>query len=195
MHRLQSEDGQCSRAASGRGSTADGIRLSALVGARGRVCSDPVPSDTDLTAPEDVHWEDPRTEDEIMSAKRAAAGESFDGNWDDVDVSYTVSSDGVEIKFENPLEVVQWSQDGRLRDFEAQFFANGGKLNAVVSDEALGENGETTTLTYRSICRASDRWALSRSHTRKGPTACWLLGVLAKISVVMTCQGHGVIIL
>lgn len=105
----------------------------------GLAVKSPIPPHLSLTRPSDpraradVHWSDPRTEAEIHSAKIAAAGEGFQGNWDDVDVSYTVSSDGVEIKFEDPLEIVQWSHDGRLRDFEKEYFANGGKLNAVVS--------------------------------------------------------------
>lgn len=77
----------------------------------------------------DMKWEDPRTETELEWARQAAAGANFEGNLGEVDVSYTVSGDGVEIKFENPLEVLEWKDDPRLRDFEETFFALGGQVN------------------------------------------------------------------
>lgn len=82
-----------------------------------------------LLAHQDMKWEDPRTEDELNWARLAAAGANFEGDLGEVDVSYTVSGDGVEIKFENPLEVLEWKDDARLRDFEEAFFAEGGKVN------------------------------------------------------------------
>lgn len=108
----------------------------------------------------DMRWEDPRTGDELQSARIAAAGYDYQGNMNDVDVSYTVSGDGVEIKFENPLEVVQWRGDGRLRDFEQSFFAEGGKLNAVVSWALVAGSkiisSDLADASNRPACRASE---------------------------------------
>ncbi|ORY81239.1 mannosyltransferase putative-domain-containing protein [Leucosporidium creatinivorum] len=77
----------------------------------------------------DVKWVDPRTEEELTWARIAAAGADFEGDLNEVDVSYTVSGDGVEIKFENPLEVLEWKDDPRLRYFEDAFFEEGGRVN------------------------------------------------------------------
>ncbi|KAM0790329.1 hypothetical protein ACM66B_003214 [Microbotryomycetes sp. NB124-2] len=81
----------------------------------------------------DVKWEDPRTGDEIRWARQAAMSAMVKppSNLDDVDVSYTVSTDGVEMKFEDPLSIEEWSVDSRLRDFEKTFFDEGGVLSAV----------------------------------------------------------------
>lgn len=80
-----------------------------------------------------MRWEDPRTDEELRSARQAAAGANFTGDLNEVDVGYTISGDGVEIKFEDPLEVLEWKNDVRLRDFEQAFFDEGGHLNAKVS--------------------------------------------------------------
>ncbi|KAK4047491.1 hypothetical protein OIV83_005404 [Microbotryomycetes sp. JL201] len=81
----------------------------------------------------DVRWEDPRTEDEIRWARQAAMSAMVKppSNVDEVDVSYTVSTDGVEMKFEDPLSIEDWSGDARLKDFEKTFFDEGGVLSAV----------------------------------------------------------------
>ncbi|GAA5929822.1 hypothetical protein JCM3775_006564 [Rhodotorula graminis] len=59
----------------------------------------------------DTRWDDPRSDDD-----RAAPP----------------ASDGFEVRFDGgeALEIVQWSDEPRLRGFEAAFFAEGGKLNA-----------------------------------------------------------------
>ncbi|KAK4046908.1 hypothetical protein OIO90_006390 [Microbotryomycetes sp. JL221] len=81
----------------------------------------------------DVKWEDPRTGDEIRWAREAAKSVMIKppAVIEDVDVSYTVSGDGVEIKFEDPLTVENWEQDPRLKQFESTFFNEGGVLSAV----------------------------------------------------------------
>lgn len=65
----------------------------------------------------DLKWEDPRTEAAINSAKRVA-GAALGKSADEVDVSFTASDDGLEIKWENPLVMQEWANDPRLRDFE-----------------------------------------------------------------------------
>ncbi|KAI5474519.1 alpha 1,2-mannosyltransferase, glycosyltransferase family 71 protein [Pseudohyphozyma bogoriensis] len=67
----------------------------------------------------DMRWEDPRTELEIAQAKAAASGTPDDPSDDaDIDVSFTSSDDGLEIKFESPLMMLQWADDVRLKGFE-----------------------------------------------------------------------------
>ncbi|TNY23116.1 family 71 glycosyltransferase [Rhodotorula diobovata] len=60
----------------------------------------------------------------------------IDTRWDDPrsdeDRDAPPASDGFEVRFDSnaALEVVQWTDDARLRGFEEAFFAEGGKTNA-----------------------------------------------------------------
>ncbi|GAA5969200.1 hypothetical protein JCM8115_004315 [Rhodotorula mucilaginosa] len=86
----------------------------------------------------DYHWDDPRSEEEKSDSRRSVAlglpnpeHKSLDELADGVDISYTSAPDGFEVKFDanEVLEVVQWADDPRLRDFEAAFFDEGGVVN------------------------------------------------------------------
>lgn len=43
------------------------------------------------------------------------------------DTSYTEGDDGFRIKWQSPLQTLQWDDDDRLADFEDRFFDMGGK--------------------------------------------------------------------
>ncbi|GAA6021382.1 hypothetical protein JCM10207_002029 [Rhodosporidiobolus poonsookiae] len=86
----------------------------------------------------DYHWDDPRSDEDKWIAKLSVA--SVSPNPDDkpledlaneVDISWTAAEDAWEMKWNSNevLEVVQWKDDPRLRDFEEAFFAEGGKVN------------------------------------------------------------------
>ncbi|KAK4705368.1 hypothetical protein P7C70_g837, partial [Phenoliferia sp. Uapishka_3] len=77
----------------------------------------------------DMRWDDPRTDDEIEAAKTAVSGKPTSADDDTVDVSFTSSEDGLEILWKDPLQVLEWKDDVRLKDFEEVFFAEGGHLN------------------------------------------------------------------
>lgn len=81
----------------------------------------------------DMRWDDPRTEEEISLARAAAGGTTInaEGVEEEVDVSFTSAEDGLEILWRDPLQVLEWKDDVRLRDFEEVFFAEGGHLNGV----------------------------------------------------------------
>ncbi|CEQ42039.1 SPOSA6832_03801, partial [Sporobolomyces salmonicolor] len=87
----------------------------------------------------DYHYEDPRSDEELAHAKFSVAQSlpnpanlSLAELAADVDVCYTASPTGFELKFcdEDVTEVVQWEDEPRLRPFENAFFEEGGKLNA-----------------------------------------------------------------
>ncbi|POY72267.1 hypothetical protein BMF94_4701 [Rhodotorula taiwanensis] len=86
----------------------------------------------------DYHWDDPRSDEEKSDSRHSVAlgmanpeHKSLDELADGVDISYTSAPDGFEVKFDSNevLEVVQWGDDPRLRDFEAAFFDEGGVVN------------------------------------------------------------------
>ncbi|KAL8278623.1 hypothetical protein RQP46_008915 [Phenoliferia psychrophenolica] len=79
----------------------------------------------------DMRWNDPRTDEELASARVAVAGPDPLPEGEEVDISFTSSNDGLEILWRDPLEVVNWGDDVRLREFEEGFFAEGGHLNGA----------------------------------------------------------------
>ncbi|GAA5992174.1 hypothetical protein JCM11641_007787 [Rhodosporidiobolus odoratus] len=87
----------------------------------------------------DYHYDDPRSEEDKSTAKLSVAAvlpnpdhKSLAQLAEDVDICYTAAPDGWESKWcdgKDVMEVVQWKDDPRLRDFEDAFFLEGGKLN------------------------------------------------------------------
>lgn len=65
-----------------------------------------------------MRWNDPRTDEEIATARAAAAGPDPLPEGEEVDVSFTASDDGLEILWKDPLQVLEWKDDVRLKDFE-----------------------------------------------------------------------------
>ena len=106
----------------------------------------------------DMRYDDSRSEDEQAWARIAAvaARDPDDplGENEVPDISFTMAEDGMEVskgcgvrldggggtdaacfhvvqmKFRDPLEIREWKDDPRLRDFEDAFFEEGGVLNA-----------------------------------------------------------------
>ncbi|GAA6064524.1 hypothetical protein JCM10212_004775 [Sporobolomyces blumeae] len=87
----------------------------------------------------DYHYDDPRTSEQIAAAKLSVAvsmpnpdNKSLSDLAADVDVCYCAAPDGFELRLcgEDLTEVVEWKDDPRLREFEEEFFKQGGTLNA-----------------------------------------------------------------
>ncbi|GAA6037587.1 hypothetical protein JCM8097_006128 [Rhodosporidiobolus ruineniae] len=87
----------------------------------------------------DTRYDDPRSEEDRLTAQYSVAAASpnpdnkpLDELAREVDISWTAAPDGWEARWGDQgevLEVVQWTDDPRLRGFEEAFFQEGGKLN------------------------------------------------------------------
>ncbi|KAM0752545.1 hypothetical protein T439DRAFT_286821 [Meredithblackwellia eburnea MCA 4105] len=66
----------------------------------------------------DMGWNDPRS-DHDQAIARMAAGATGDPEKDkNIDISFTSADDGLEILWRDPLQILEWKDDVRLRDFE-----------------------------------------------------------------------------
>jgi alpha 1,2-mannosyltransferase len=81
----------------------------------------------------DIGWEDPRSDDDVETeALRYFAKhpeeekQGGDNNLQD-GLGFTEAMDGMRVKWDNPVETLQWNDDPRLRDFEDRFYNGGGR--------------------------------------------------------------------